>query len=387
MKRIKKLAAFVIAAIMILSITTVAFGDIRYDEYGNVIENEDLGGFMTASAELPASNGFVHGSFVSISGEVTEIRTVGDTDFIRIAFERDDENGLGYFDFRLDMNTFVLGDEISEGDVITGFYNANAPVIMIYPPQHLAYVLVNRVEDLPFVFVGRFNDEWISFDGERYLVFGDDVEIVFQGGDAFTGEIDELIGRMLVVEYYRAGRDINPTTTFPERITVLYERIVPLPEDIGMGLLLDDIDIDDIVELDDIGTDVEIVAICDEIDWSVYPVIVNNEGVPGARYATVGDNIFPTHVSLRAVTEFLGFVPEWNAELRAVTVDSPRGTIAIRINSGEYTVNGETYNLDPAVIIDDYTFVPLAFFRIVFGFNNAYFEGGHVQINDNELME
>ena len=208
----------------------------------------------------------------------------------------------------------------------------------------------------------RFNEEWISEDNNFRLRFGEETEIVFEDGQPFTGEIEELIGRNLTVRFSISHRDIPETIPNPYKVTILFEQAVHLlPE-----------------------------LILEETDWSAYQIIVTkngvNTGVPNATAETVGDYIFPNYVPLRAITEVLGYIPEWNAERREVVVYSPRGRISFRIDLPYYAVVGEngtsTYNLDPPLIINDRTYVPLAFFRIVFGFEGAYFSSGQVHIRD-----
>ena len=402
MKFLKKSAAFLLVLVIVFSMTVNVFGVAEHDEDGNIIENEVLpGGIMTLGAELdpafPGEDWLPLGIFVPISGQVYDYVYQSGQDYGHvIRIKRDMEDAAypySFVDFRLDFNSFLLGEFPQPGDFVTAFYDINVPVPMIYPPQYVAVAMVNMgpdAIDLPFVFVSRFDDDWISGDGTRRLRIGDDTEIIFQDGTSFEGELEELIGRKLVVEYYVSHRDIPETIPNPPRVTVLFERIVFGPEPIFDFDLYNDLDADYPVEghpIFDTGYNTAY------FDWTRYPVIIEDVGVPGATLYAAGDSIFPNYVSLRAVTEFLGFVPKWDGELRQVVVPSSRGDISFRIGSSYFALVGpeinEGFTLDlPAIIVNDKTYVPIRFFRDVFGgFNNVWFEGGHLFMDNHEVME
>ncbi|MCL1844200.1 MAG: copper amine oxidase N-terminal domain-containing protein [Defluviitaleaceae bacterium] len=380
---LRKAGAFIIAAVMMITSAITASGIAIIDEDGNIIqENEHLeGGIMTLAGELDFDFDFEEfpnfPAFGKVTGEVTELWendfTGGEFVRIRRALEGYYEGQYSYFDFLIDGNSFVMGQAPETGDVITGFFDANVPVTMIYPPQHTAVVIVNRADDLPRVIVDRFDEDWVSSDNLFRLNINDDTEIIFQGGDSFEGDTEELIGRKLVVEFSVSHRDIPETIPNPDKITVLYERAV------HPG-----------IEIDWSFGDYE------ETDWSGYDIVITMDGVsfgvPGANHATVGDSIFPNYVPLRAITEILGFVPEWNAETREITVDGLRGEITFRVDMPYYAVvsptgAASTYTLDPPIIINDITYVPVRFFRDVFGFNNAWWTGGNISLDNEEIME
>jgi len=288
----------------------------------------------------------------------------------------------------MDYATAIIGD-IEIGKTVTGFYDNNVPVIMIYPPQHLAYALVVHGEDMPRVAFARFCEEWVSYDQMHRLRITDDTEIIMQDGTPFEGEKDELIGRLLLVKFDISHRDI-PETIFAKHITVLFERIVALPDDGYYGIVPP---IGELTWWDLVTLHLNYVESIDPMYAEVVIIIGENAfGIPSAKLATVGDSISPNYVPLRVVTEFLGFEPIWNDATREVTVGSPRGEITMRIGSTEYIVATEsgitsTHTLGAPVIINDRTYVPLAFFREVFGFNNAWWSGGNATLDNAEIME
>ena len=118
-------------------------------------------------------------------------------------------------------------------------------------------------------------------------------------------------------------------------------------------------------------------------DWSQYAVIIDGVGVPGASLQMIGeDEIFPTHVSLMALERALNTDVFWNLETDEVFFPGLNGNIHFFAGSADFTVDGETITLaQEALRIDDELYVPIQFFRDVFGASSAYFSGGHVFIH------
>ena len=408
MKKFKTLAALAMTAIMSISMATMAFGDANFDEYGNIIENQPVdedGLIVTTAEEIDLEDwGFempMPGSvFNTVKGQVVEFLPMvlaEESDFIVV------EGEYGYIHLRTDFNTFFPNGKPQAGDRITAFHDAYAMIPMIYPPQYLAFAIVVEDEaEVGFNFLGRFDENKVSFDNQRRLTIDEDTEIIFQGGDVFEGNFEEdilAVGRKLFVEYTRSGRDIYPTTIFPTRIVILYERIAFGPEFIG-----------------DIGFDIDLY----EYDWEygyyysillppseitpieeppieeaghVYDVTINGVGLPGVKAVTVGDSIWPNYLPLRPIIEHLDENILWDGANRAVIVTSPRGTITFRVGLPYFAVLSAdevltTYTLNDAPIIqNNVTLVPISFFREVFGFNNAYFASGVTVINNDEVMQ
>ena len=439
-KRFKTIAALVLATILVLAITATAFAIAIIDEDGNIIENEPLpGGIMTLDITLDGDEDFDWGGIVwpafgAVTGEVVDFwqDDGSEREFIRIRrplghFDADLEGQYSFFDFLVGENTFKMDEEIAVGDTIIGFYDNNVPVPMIYPPQHLAIVLANREADLPRIIVDRFDENWISSAQQFHLNINEDTPIYMQSGDAFTGEIIELIGRKLVVEFTISHRNIPETIPAPQKITVLYERAVHPSIDLGFewndynqndfvadDFVLSDYDwnnsgLSDLVGIGNGGVYafpiIEMgAANWDNIPWwsedsdpSNYDIIITinglARGVPNAKVLTVGDSLFPNYVPLRAVTEMMGITPQWHSATRGVSVDSPRGIITMAIGQNYYTVTfpdglAVTYVLDDApVLVNGRTYVPVRFFRDVFGFNNAWWAGGNISLDTHERME
>ncbi len=102
------------------------------------------------------------------------------------------------------------------GDWVTGFYDADAPVPLIYPPQFRAIVMVKNVPYLN-VKVDYFNSQLESRDGKLKLNIAPTAQIVLKNGQAFTGN---PANRNLIVVYGPATKSI-PAQTTPYKIVVM----------------------------------------------------------------------------------------------------------------------------------------------------------------------
>ena len=111
---------------------------------------------------------------------------------------------------------FVDHVMVAVGDRVTGFYDADAPVPLIYPPQFRAIVMA---KDTPYqqVKVDFFNSQLESSDGTLRLNISPQTQIVLENGQRFTGNV---ANRYLIVEYGATTRSI-PAQTTPHKIIVM----------------------------------------------------------------------------------------------------------------------------------------------------------------------
>ena len=169
------------------------------------------------SLEMNDMNKVVFGSF---TGTVVRISESEHAEGVKYYAVENDENAPATI--VVTSNTYILdNEEISVGSKITGYYNANAPMIMIYPPQYSTEVVAVEREDRN-VKVDLFDKDYISSDNSLKLNISEDTVIVSENGEAFTGE---LADRKLVVVYGPSTRSI-PAQTTPEKIVVLNEDII-----------------------------------------------------------------------------------------------------------------------------------------------------------------
>ena len=111
---------------------------------------------------------------------------------------------------------FINQTIVTVGDQVTGFYDANAPVPLIYPPQYAALVM-NKETSGQFVTVSHFDDQLVSSDHTLQLLVGPGTQVVLQNGQPFNGQ---LANRDLIVVYGASTRSI-PAQTTPSQIIVL----------------------------------------------------------------------------------------------------------------------------------------------------------------------
>lgn len=128
------------------------------------------------------------------------------------------DNGYGNeVNFVVSPTTYFVDHVmIVVGDRITGFYDANAPVPLIYPPQYRALVIA---KDNPYqnVKVDYFNSQLVSSDGSLKLNIAPNTLILLENGQAFIGSV---ANRNLIVVYGASTRSI-PAQTTPYKIIVV----------------------------------------------------------------------------------------------------------------------------------------------------------------------
>ena len=422
MKKFKKMMVSVLAGVVALtflpgfSSEDVIEGTVVYEAGTDSEDVEDvIAGTLVYEAETEGDDEVtaLPQGFLSITGTVTEITPFYDTDgeavpsakFIRI------EGEDGTTVFRTDFNTFILGaQDIEAGDNIAGYF-PHGPMTMIYPPQHLVYLIVNyrHRPEHEEVKIDRFNlnedGVLVSADGMLQLNFTDQTPILLQDGRDFREDIaeirrqyeelgielptslelmDALDGRMLVVTYGPTTRGI-PAQTIPGedgqnmKIVVLFERAVALPGGISLDTELPQAELHQ-TELPQIEDNTL-------MEWTVNEIVVEGE-IIAAQWQRI-DGVY--YVPLRAVVDALGLgdTIEWNGDTRSVTLSNGTSNITMTIGSNNYLVGGTTiYGLTYApIIVDNRTYVPFRFFSEIFGMTNAYHLEGQVVINNDELMQ
>lgn len=114
---------------------------------------------------------------------------------------------------------FVDHVMMNKGDRATGFYDTDAPVILIYPPQYQAIVMA-RLARGQNVAVDYFNEQLVSTNGNLKLNIAPGTKITLENGQSFTGS---LANRYLIVMYGPTTRSI-PAQTTPYSIVVMCPR-------------------------------------------------------------------------------------------------------------------------------------------------------------------
>lgn len=159
--------------------------------------------------------------FNSLTGIVKDIKkseTEANTTYVLL-----DIKGGGEAYLILNKDTYFINDEeIFIGSEVTGYYDANALMIMIYPPQYVALVVMvsNKNQNIK---VDLFDKDMVSADNSLKLNIGKDTKVVKKDGKEFKGD---LTNRKLAV-FYRASTRSIPAQTSPDKVVVLSEKIKP----------------------------------------------------------------------------------------------------------------------------------------------------------------
>ncbi|MFC9540618.1 hypothetical protein ACFTQ7_12120 [Lysinibacillus sp. NPDC056959] len=127
-----------------------------------------------------------------------------------------EDSTQGIVNFVVSPSTYFVNQEIvTPGDRVTGYYDGNAPVPLIYPPQYRALVVVKENNNQN-VKVDFFNNQLVSSDGQLQLNISAYTLILLKNGQPFS---KSLANRNLIVIYGPTTRSI-PAQTTPYKIIV-----------------------------------------------------------------------------------------------------------------------------------------------------------------------
>jgi hypothetical protein len=160
-------------------------------------------------------------SFAAFSGTVTRIEDFNQGQNVASAgcykLMSLESKDRGPANFVISPETYFVDHEVVEvGDKVTGFYDANAPTILIYPPQYPAIVMAKDTE-YQNVTVDYFNNQLVSSGGNLKLNIAPTTEVILTNDQPF----DRYPGnRNLIVVYGPTTKSI-PAQTTPYKIIVL----------------------------------------------------------------------------------------------------------------------------------------------------------------------
>lgn len=118
--------------------------------------------------------------------------------------------------FVVEPSTYFVDHEmVAVGDRVTGYYDANAPVPLIYPPQYRALIMVKE-SPARNVKVDYFNSQLVSSDGFLKLNLSPYTQILLRNGQFFSSS---PANRNLIVIYGPSTKSI-PAQTTPYKIIV-----------------------------------------------------------------------------------------------------------------------------------------------------------------------
>lgn len=338
----KKVIGLLTATVLSLNtVTAFAADTVNLLPVNDTVQVTDV---KPIKAELPALDEFKFASFTGKVKAISDFEGVAGSKFVSVESAAGEEANI-----IIAKDTYVLNNaEITVGTVITGYFNGNAPMIMIYPAQYHAEVVVvdNKDQNIK---VELFDENLISADNFLKLNIADTTEIILQDGTAFKGE---LANRKLVVLYGAATKSI-PAQTTPDKIIVLNEKETPP-------------------------------AVQMPVEVSKMEIVVSNKKIEApAAFSDEKGNVM---VPLRAIAEALGHKVIWNNELKSVQIGQG---ISLTIGSSSYNyMKTAPIQLAAApTIVEGKTYVPLNFFKTVMKMNNAYVFEGQIVIDNETPME
>lgn len=308
----KKITGLVLVAAMSLSVVTSVSADI---------EKNNINGLVGQVSQYDVTNGELEFRFGSVKGKVTEItKKIGADDVKYITIEGDNGN---ISNLVISKSTYIADNaEIAKGTVITGYYDLNAPMIMIYPPQYATEVVVVENNERS-IKVDTFDKDLISSDGLLKLNISKDTQIILQNGKKYKGAI---IDKKLVVTYINSTKSI-PAQTTPTKIVVLDNQVG---------------------------------------DVSTFDIVVNNQKINCLPAYTNDKGIVMVPVS--KIVQALGYNVKWNGKTKSVTIGKD---IVCTIGEDNYIYYKRApIKLGTAPeILKGTTYVPLNFFSDVLNIN------------------
>jgi len=300
--------------------------------------------------------------FGTHTGIVTEVSPLWDGNGYMVSVV--EEGSESQINFMVDHNTANLVDgDIAEGMLVTGYFALNAPMAMIYPPQHHARLFMETAPNMAIL--DRFDENLNAESSPNSLNITDSTVIVFPTGEVFEGDISELANRLLLVEFDEEGLVITPS-----RITVLFEIAVHPTLDltdedfIGIdfpdgGLLLTQEDLD--------------IMWNNMFDPETVQIIVGGEAIEAATPfvdSVAGTIMLP----VVAISEALGY----NVVDEGSEVIVGMGSIVTEGVNSYFVGRMAAFELSAAPVMQDgVLFVPWEFFGSVAG-AGVYVEDGNI---------
>lgn len=353
----KILLGSIISTALIVNITNIALA--AYTE------------IQPIGTQLPISDEQNQNDFSRFSGNIISINETNGGYSILVS---DTDEAFSGILFNTNENSFLLGN-LEVGTHVTGFYRTMGPMGLSMPPQVSAVAIISSDEaisvDVDLFLQHDGTEGFISQNGQLLINLAETTQIQDIHGNNVN--ID-LAGNNLVVIYDIATRSI-PSLTTPNLVVVLPNDITQNINQEGHDIEFSDIDLDDLIVL---------MPTVDPVDLTNYPVIVQGNGL-SIDFLELNDTIY---LPLRAIVESIGGRLDWEASLNRVQIIWNDHAFLVYVGTTDFQRDAEAITLNwESVIINGSTYVPLSFFRDVMGFNNAYFHGGHVQINNDEIMQ
>lgn len=276
--------------------------------------------------------------FGSFAGKIKEIADYQGVEGSKILLVESQSGEIA--NIIVSKDTYILDSaKFAVGDEIVGFFDANAPMIMIYPAQYSAEVVAVKNENQN-IKVDKFDENLVSADNWLKLNISESTKIVMKDGTEYK---EALANKNLVVLYGAVTKSI-PAQTTPYKIIVLPAKETGISADV-----------------------------------SIMDVVVNQKKIASpAAYANEKGIVM---VPLRAIAEALNYEVVWNNEEQSVRIGKG---ISLKIGEDNYIyMKKAPIKLGIAPEINEgKTFVPLSFFQEVIGMKSATVMESQIIIQD-----
>lgn len=158
--------------------------------------------------------------FIPVTGMVTSISTMpattGDRSGCTLMFALLLTGTRNTVNFVVSSDTYVLDQAtIRRGDTVTAFYDAMAPVPLIYPPQYRAVLLLKNTGS-QFAAFDYFDQNLTNSNQTLCLIPSSTTAIHLSNGQTFLGSL----GNQYLLALYTATTRSIPAQTTPSRIIV-----------------------------------------------------------------------------------------------------------------------------------------------------------------------
>lgn len=153
-------------------------------------------------------------NYLSVTGIIQNISNMGD-DCCNLMVSVITENGI--VNMVVTPDTYVVNNlRLRRGMSVIAFYDADAPAILIYPPQYRALVIAQK-SPREFVALQYFDENLVSSDNSLQLNIGPNTMVTTANGQPFSCN---PANHQLLVYYTTTTRSIPPQTT-PRRVIVM----------------------------------------------------------------------------------------------------------------------------------------------------------------------
>ncbi len=157
------------------------------------------------------------GSFFGIVTNISDFRTGNEAQLGCYKLMTVQNNDGNTVNFVITPTTYFVDHVIiSVGNSVAGFYDLNAPVPLIYPPQYRAVVMAILTQNQN-VKVDFFDNQLISSDSTLKLIISPFNQIIQENGQVFTAN---STNKNLIVVFGASTMSI-PAQTVPYKIIVI----------------------------------------------------------------------------------------------------------------------------------------------------------------------